>query len=188
MTLLLDLFTAALLLGLPMAVLSWFVFLWLFASGEISADGDRKTISSELKKARKKIARKERSNARYVYDKWMWFGGGFYGLAGLWTFALIEIGQLFGFILDFPGWSRLAEEGLAGFIIDFLINQLGNLLQGLVWFTWWPADSILLWLLVAYLGYWSGVELARRRMTLPIALPTQWRQRLSAMLRRSDGG
>ncbi|MEX2470299.1 MAG: hypothetical protein WD396_11130 [Pseudohongiellaceae bacterium] len=186
MNLLLDLFMAALLLGLPMVVLSWFLFLWLFASGEVSPEGDRKAITSELKKARKKIAQKERSNAHYVYDKWMWFGSGFYGLAGLWTFAVIEIMQLFGFLLDFPGWSRLLENGLPSFIIEFLVNQLVNLLQGLVWFSWWPAESILLWLLVAYLGYWSGVELARRRVAPPRAAVKQWGQRLTGLWRRHD--
>jgi len=165
MPLLADVFLALLILGLPVALMSWFIFHWLFSSAGLERQGDRKTLAAQVKKARKKISRQKRSNARYIYEKWMWFGSGFYGLAGLWTFALIEVKQFAEFVLEFPGWSVLLQGGLVGFLINFLINQLGNLFQGLFWFTWWPADSILVWVLVAYLGYWTGVELARRQVT-----------------------
>ena len=175
-----DLLLAIVLLGLPLVLLSWFLFEWLFASGEISPDADRKALSAQLKKARRKISRQERSNTHYVYDKWMWFGSGFYGLAGLWTFAVIEITQLIDFLVNFPGWRELTSGGLVDFLIDFALNQLGNMLQGLVWFSWWPADSTLVWILVAYLGYWCGVELARRGIAIPVAGLYQWLLRLKS--------
>ncbi|MDP6413473.1 MAG: hypothetical protein QGG54_00280 [Gammaproteobacteria bacterium] len=98
----------------------------------------------------------------------MWFGSGFYGLAGLWTFAVIEIGQFFGFIFNFPGFSVLFGDGLIAFLVDLGLNQLSNVIQAFVWFSYWPSDSIIIWILVAYLGYWVGVELARRHVELPI--------------------
>lgn len=155
------------MLGLPMVFLSWFLFRWLFASGELDRQQDRKGLHAHLKASRKKIARKERSNARYVYNKWMWFGSGFYGLAGLWTFAVIEISQFVGFLLDFASWPDLLRDGWISFLIAVLMNQLVNLLQALLWFAWWPGDSSLLWLLVAYLAYWLGIDLAKRGVELP---------------------
>jgi hypothetical protein len=171
----LDLLQAIILLGVPMVALSWFLFSWLFSSGEIDRDDDHKVISTRLKKLKKSVAKKESQNTNYVYDKWMWFGSGFYGLAGLWTFAVIEIAQFFGFIFNFPGWAVLFEDGLIGFAVNLLINQLGNVISAFVWFSYWPADSIIIWVLIAYLGYWSGVEMARRNMQLPV---DTWLQKL----------
>jgi hypothetical protein len=160
-----DVLLAILVLGLPVALASWFIFHWLFSAAGLEREGDRKTLSARVKKARKRIAKQKPSNGRYVYEKWMLFGSGFYGLAGLWTFVLIEVQQAVEFVLNFPGWNVLLQGGVIGFLINFLINQLANVLQGLIWFSWWPADSMLIWIGVAYLGYWAGVELARRQIT-----------------------
>jgi hypothetical protein len=173
MNLILDFLLACALLGLPMVVASWFLFSWLFGNGSVNREMDRKTLHASLKKVKKKLSAGDGDSpgkrARFIYDKWMWFGSGFYGLAGLWTFAVIEIGQFFAFMFDAQSWSTLLDNGLISFLISFALNQLGNMLQGLVWFTYWPADSMLLWVLVAYLGYWLGVELARRSVVLPQA-------------------
>ena len=173
MTLILDFLLACALLGLPMVAASWFLFSWLFGSGSADREMDRKTLHASLKKVKKKLSADESGSpdrrARFIYDKWMWFGSGFYGLAGLWTFVVIEIFQFLGFLFDARSWSALLDNGLVSFLIDFALNQLGNMLQGLLWFSYWPADSMLLWVLVAYLGYWLGVELARRSVVLPQA-------------------
>lgn len=162
--LVIDFLVACVLLGLPMVLFSWFIFSWLFSNGDIDRELDRKTLSARVKKLKKKVGKSSGrgGKAEYIYGKWMWFGSGFYGLAGLWTFAVIETMQFFGFMLDVRSWNTLMDDGLISFLIDFALNQLGNMLQGLLWFTYWPAQSILVWMLVAYLAYWAGVELARR--------------------------
>jgi hypothetical protein len=130
----LDLLQAILLLGAPMIVLSWFIFTWLFSAGEIDREADHKAIRSRLKKMKKVVADNENQNANYVYEKWSWFGSGFYGLAGLWTFAVIEITQAFSFVFDFPGFEELFGDGLISFLVGFFVNQFGNIIQGFVWF------------------------------------------------------
>lgn len=191
-----DLFWALLFLGLPMSALSWLLFSWLFSNNDIDRKADGKTLNASLKKLRKKQSRKSRSRskAEFVYDKWMWFGGGFYGLAGVWTFAVIEISQFFSFLFNVSAWSELFAGGLVNTIVQFLLNQLFNMLQGLLWFSYWPSESMLLWILIAYLGYWVGVELARRSVVLPMptwaraleqkAFSGQWMQRLRARFNR----
>jgi hypothetical protein len=173
---LLDLLEAFIKLGIPMAALSWFLFSWLIGAGEIDREDDHKLIAARLKSLKKSVEKRKQLNSNYVYDKWMWFGSGFYGLAGLWTFAVIEIAQFFAFIFDFPGWAQIFEDGLIGFIISLLLNQLGNVIQAFVWFAYWPTESELMWILVAYLGYWLGVEMARRQWRLPVE---EWLQKLS---------
>jgi hypothetical protein len=171
-----DFLEACIKLGIPMAALSWFLFSWLFGAGEIDREDDHKIIAIRLKKLKKSTEKREQLNSNYIYDKWMWFGSGFYGLAGLWTFAVIEISQFFDFIFDFPGLAELFEDGIVGLIFSLLFNQLENVLQAFVWFTYWPTDSELMWGFVAYLGYWIGVEMARRKLQLPVE---EWLKKLS---------
>ncbi len=159
---------AILKLGIPMVILSWFIFTWLYGGGEIDRDADRKSISAQVKKMKKSFKNKEGGKANYVYDKWMWFGSGFYGLAGLWTFAVIEIVDVFRLILNPSMLSTAMNEGLIALVIDVLMNQLGNVITAFIWFSYWTDDGIIAWILVAYFGYWAGIELARRGDDLPI--------------------
>ena len=158
---------AALKLGLPLLALSWLLFNWLFTEGELERDTGHKAMHARLKKMKSSFRKKTGGNTRYLYDKWGWFGGGFYGLAGLWTFLVIEVNDFTGYLMS----GRLLEPFAAGwinFFINFLIQQLANSIQALVWFSYWPGagQSILLWVVVAYLCYWAGIEAARRELTL----------------------
>ena len=193
-----DLLLAVLLLGLPLAVASWFLFSWLFNNGDLDRELDSQALKTSIKKLKKSAISVEagRSKTRFIYDKWMWFGSGFYGLAGLWTFAVIEITQFVEFILNAGSWPAMFDDGPISFLIDFALNQLGNMLQGLVWFTWWPAEFMLLWVLVAFLGYRIGLQGARQGVQLSAlsrwqakhasSLPA-WLQRFMARIQSGDG-
>ena len=170
-----DLIEASIKLGLPMVAISWLMFSWLYGSGEIDREADNRAIKLRLKKMKTTFKKKEAQNANYIYNKWMWFGSGFYGLAALWTFSVVEVSDFFSFIFSFPGFAVLFEDGIIGFVISVALGQMGNMITAFIWFSYWPADSILLWILVAYLGYWSGVELARRKVELPL---NEWRDKI----------
>lgn len=199
MSLILDLLNAVFKLGLPLAGASWFLFDRMYGDGNLERSADRKALKlqmksmkaalkSEKKKKEKKkekdgeeavkVEKKPRTHADIVFDKWMWFGSGFYGLAALWTFVIIELTDLYNFIFHFPGLSVLFGDGVMELIVNLLVNQLQNIVTAFVWFSFWDADSILLWVLVAYGGYWVGIEIARRELTVPAA----WVDRLRAIL------
>ncbi len=163
-----DLIEALIKLGLPMVVITWLMFSWLYGSGEIDREADNRAVKQRLKKMKTSFKKKETQSSNYIYNKWMWFGSGFYGLAALWTFSVIEVSDFFSFIFGFPGFAVLFEDGIIGFVISVALGQLGNMITAFIWFSYWPADSILVWILVAYLGYWGGVELARRKIELPL--------------------
>ena len=169
-----DLLMATFVLGLPMVGLSWFLFAQLYSSGDMDRTADRKAIKTRMKalktsfKSKPKLKQGEKRQSNPVYDKWMWFGGGFYGLAALWTFVVIEISELFNFIVHNPGREALFGNGLVSLLVDLLINQFQNMISALVWFGYWNANSVLVWVLVAYAGYWIGVEMARREIRIPV--------------------
>lgn len=156
-------------LGLPLALLSWLIFMRLFVSGELDRQADRKGIERGVKKIKasfkseKKKTFAEKSKTDLVFEKWMYFGSGFYGLAALWTFLVIEVGELIGFVFNFPGFDVLFGDGLISFLFNLGMNQLSNLISAFVWFSYWDG-SMLIWTLVAYAGYLAGIKAARRNL------------------------
>ncbi len=156
-------------LGIPMVLLSWFIFNWLYGDGDLDRKADRKTINAQAK-SMKKTFKKKKGGGRehYVLGKWMWFGSGFYGLAALWTFLVIELQDIFRLMLNPSRIGDAFESGLIAGAIEILMNQIGNLVSAFVWFGYWADGGVVIWLLVAYFGYWVGIELARRDDDLPI--------------------
>jgi len=104
-------------------------------------------------------------NANFIFNRWMWFGSGFYGLAALWTLVVIEILDVLRFIFAFPGFDVIFANGIIGAIVDFLLNQLSNFISAFLWFGYWGDGSVLVWVLVAYAGYFIGTEFAKRGVT-----------------------
>ena len=158
----LELFKATIFLGIPMAVLSWLLFSWLYSDGRLSVEADRKMISTNLKEMKKSKEPGSDDELGFLYNRWMKFGGGFYGLAALWTLVVSEFLDLYRFMTNFPGFVKLFEDGVIKLFIAFLMNQIGNLVSAFVWFSWWSPGSMLLWVLVAYAGYWIGIQFAKR--------------------------
>jgi hypothetical protein len=157
---------AALWLGLPMLVLSWFLFNWLYNNGNVDRKADQKSTKEQLKNLAKSFKKEKKSTdqsqAAYVYSRWAAFGGGFYGLAALWTFVVIEVSQTIRFVLRFPGFAELFEDGFLDFLVELIIGQLGNVVSAFVWFAYWPSETMILWVVVAYFGYRLGMELAKQ--------------------------
>lgn len=163
----LSVFDALLKLGLPALLLSWAIFHWLFAEGEIERGLKHKALKSQLKSKKKLFKNSNNRSARLVYKRWSWFGGGFYGLIAFWTFLVIESGELVAF-LSAGNYLAGIDSTIIDFLISFLINQLTNSIQALLWFSYWPGpeDSMLIWIMAGYLGYWAGIEMARRQMSI----------------------
>jgi hypothetical protein len=160
---------ATIKLGIPMVVLSWIIFTWLYGGGELDRGADRKSIGLQVKLIKKSFKKKkDGGTSHYMVEKWMWFGSGFYGLAGLWTFAVIEIADVLRVVFNPSTIADTFDDGLVSAVVDIAANQLSNLVTAFVWFGYWADDGIIVWLVVAYVGYWIGVELARRGEDLPI--------------------
>ena len=164
-----TLLEATIKLGVPMTVLSWIIFAWLYGGGDLDRKSNRKSIASQVKTMKKSFKKKKDGvTSNYRVEKWMWFGSGFYGLAGLWTFVVTEIADVIRIIFNPALLIEAFDEGLVSALIDLAVNQFSNLVTALVWFGYWSDDNVIVPLLVAYAGYWIGVEIARRAEDLPM--------------------
>lgn len=93
---------------------------------------------------------------------------GFYGLMALVTFFVIEVREVFGFILRIEGWHTLTDLLNLDSLIDILIDSIMNMVDAFVWFNYWP-DTIAIgngwiWLGMAYAGYHVGRWTAELRL------------------------
>ena len=134
----------------------------------LDINADRKTTAADLKQAKKAFKKDKGKSQNYLYGKWLWFGSGFYGLAALWTFIVVEFKDLFNFVFAFPGFEALFGDGLVSFLIAAILNQIGNLGTAFTWFRFWPDNTVLIWIAFAYLGYIAGIQIAKRSQNVTL--------------------
>lgn len=184
-----ELVRALFIAGLPVAVTSFLLVWWSLrqgllgpAAGVRDMEKNMKQMSKQRRQERKqrKSAGKSGSAERLaavggahaagidpVHNKWLAFGGGFYGVVALLTYAVVEVGELRDFFVGFESLAAL----LAGFGIDMLANlfvdALLNFVTAIAWPAYWMSEvamnHIWIWFGMAYLGYWAGVKAALHR-------------------------
>ena len=180
-------------LGLPVAGLTWLLFYRLYSRGEIDRAADRKAIRTNLKQIKKASKESRGRGGSVLHNKWMKFGGGFYGVAALWTFIVIEATDLVTTVAGFQGFDAMFEDGILGFIIHAVVNQITNFVNALVWFGYWAGGdtehSLILWVAIAYAAYVAGLNLARREVAaVTEILEADWRQWLRRRFARKQAG
>ena len=154
---------AILQLGLPVALMSWILLSRLYLSGELDPDQD----SDEMDDMLEDLGEESEKKRGYIESKWLQFGGGFYGTTAFYTFIVIEFIDIKNFLSDFPGWQELTANGLISLAVDLFVNQITNFVSAMIWFTYWGDEGrTILWVLIAYLGYLAGMQMAKRAAPL----------------------
>jgi hypothetical protein len=158
-----DVLKAFLLAFLPIGVLTFGVTYYAYKDGVIHPDDEEDddwdtAIDDALDEAR--------PSNNYLHQKWLSFGGGYYGLMALLTFCVIEVQQIFDFVTNFPGWQALRDMLNINDLVNFFVDQMMNLVDAFIWFFYWP-DRIdmangWVWLGLSYAGFYLGDRLARR--------------------------
>jgi len=181
-----EIFRALLLAGIPVAVTSYLLIWWALKNQYLQGASNLKDVQVHFKgvsKARsrqkkdEKKRRKEGGNAiemesgqqeshkmNPVHNKWLSFGGGFYGVVGLLTYAVVELGEIRDFITQFDGLSSLISGITLQLFIGFFINSIMNFIVAIAWPVYWlsdiSSDYIWMWFIAAYAGYWAGTRFA----------------------------
>lgn len=188
----LEFLRALLLAGLPVGLASYGLFTWALRHRSLGALSSLKEVQQELKR-RSKAESKERKQqkksgqrppgrvrrlaegayfsrpalAGTAQSKWLAFGGGFYGVVGLLTYAVVELRDLWDFVSDFDSLAHFfANLGLQT-LIGLLVEAITNFVAAIAWPAYWlsgiRSDYIWLWFLAAYGAYWAGARLALSR-------------------------
>ena len=116
-----------------------------------------------LKEIRKAAKASKEPGDSVLHAKWMKFGGGFYGVAAVWTLLVIEASGVISFIAHPSSLGAMFDRGLGGFIVNQVTSQISTFVQSAVWFDWWPGKrhDPVVWVAIAYVAYIAGLNLAR---------------------------
>ena len=151
----LQLVVSVVCLGLPVAALSWFLHLRLFGSGAV----DPRAEGAELRKSRR---RHEKARRRSVEQRIFRFGGGFYGVAAIWTLVVRQFQSLAAFTFAIPELPDLFALGPGAVLSALIQHQVQNFLDAILWFQSWGEDLVLEHFLIALIAHTAGVGAARR--------------------------
>ncbi|BDX04798.1 hypothetical protein [Planctobacterium marinum] len=107
-------------------------------------------------------------------DKWLEFGGGYYGIIAFIQLVFIEIGQVRDFISDWSGLSDFIDSLGIGMLIRILIEQIMNFVAAICW----PVDyleqfsltEIALFICITFVFYKFSQRVARAKLTQVQAL------------------
>jgi len=165
----LSIIYAVLLLGLPVAALTYLLMRLVLSSGNIDRFKSRKDLEKKLTNLKKSHDKDKKHDIHKIKNpvarKWLDFGGGFYGMMAFFTYILIEIGEIADFIGSLSDLDQFISSLGIGLLIQFLINSILNFVYAMIWFITlqnvYYTNYPLLWLLIAYGSYLLGAWLAR---------------------------
>jgi len=199
-----DLFRAILTAGVPVGVATYLLVWWSLRQGYIGSASSVRDVEQRFKRLTKEksAARKEqkklakgraahRSVATFtppaqsadkqvpgmtpLHGKWLAFGGGFYGVVGLLTYGVVELGELRDFFLGFESLGALISQFGFDMLVRIFIDAVRNFVVAIAWPVYWlsdiRSDHAWIWFVVAYAAYWAGAKLALRRYAAAGVIP-----------------
>ena len=156
---------AAFKAGLPVALASYALTWWALRNDYLDSVVDIGELEKQIRQQSKD--KKNRKKADPVHNKWLAFGGGFYGVVALLTYLVVELGEILDFFLQFESISAFFANISFDMLIDLVIDAFMNFILAIAWPWYWIGDIagpyIWVWFAVAYGGYWAGTRLALRR-------------------------
>jgi hypothetical protein len=171
---LLELMKVVFFSALPISLIAYLVISRAILSNRLGDFSDNKSLKSAMKemsqkhKEEKKAKTDNKGTSHLLVNKWLNFGGGFYGLMALITYAVIEIKEIFGFFINLfdLNWSQVWRSVSIRMLVDLFVAAIMNLVDAFVWFKYWDRQIDMkngwLWLIAAYLGFLLGARIAKK--------------------------
>lgn len=160
-----EIFSAVFKAGLPVGLCSYGLAWWAIRKDYIEPVSSVKDLELAVKNRTKDKQLKKQGDA--VHRKWLTFGGGFYGVVALLTYAIVELAEIRDFIMGLGGLFEMIRNLSLGVIINLFVGALKNFIVAISWPVYWLSEargeSVWLWFAVAYAGYWIGVRQAVRQ-------------------------
>ncbi|MFT6732749.1 MAG: hypothetical protein ACJAS9_000931 [Polaribacter sp.] len=152
--------------GLPTAVITFLMVFFAIKRGYVELGEDLDELKKRKKQA--KISKTE-FKVNLVHSKWLYFGGGYYGLMALTTYAHVEFMEIYDFFGNFSSIANFIDKISFGAFIRLIIDSFMNLIPAFTWFLYWPKIIVMhsgwYWLGASYVGYHIGSYLGNWFMT-----------------------
>lgn len=171
-----EVFRALFIGGIPIALIAFALVMWAGRKGYVikkesdDLDEEIENITNEVLGENKS---KENNSKHIVFDKWMTFGGGYYGIMAFITYIHVEVMDLYRAFAKFESFQQLLDALSINFLVGLIIEAVQNFVTAFTWFFYW--DDVIdihngwIWLGVTYAAYSLGEKLAEQRLKLEIA-------------------
>jgi len=148
--------------AVPMFILSFLLVFWAIKHNYISTEKGE----TDLKQFKKTVKQnKDKHKVNPIHKKWLFFGGGFYGLMAFITYVHIEFFEIVDFFAQYTTFANFIDQITVSAVIQLIIESFLNLIPAFIWFLYWPKHIAMLngfyWLIAAYLGYQAGTKCAQ---------------------------
>ncbi len=157
-----ELLKAMIMAGIPIAIISFALIYLAIQRSYISAEEDFNSLKKKKKQAKKD---KEDFKINPVHQKWLYFGGGYYGLMAFTTYIHVEVLEIIDFFSAYTTFSHFVDQITFAAFIGLIVDSFLNLIPAFTWFLYWPKviamDQGWYWLLMSYLGYQLGNYVAK---------------------------
>ncbi len=150
--------------GLPVFLLTFVLVYWALRDGRLAGKSVKELqagIGSLSKPSKSQAAR---TSVDPALERWLRFGGGFYGLIALYTWLLIEWEDVATFIAGLADVLFSFEPArLFSLVLNLFIESIMNFVVAIGWPAYWLSKSREAWLMlgVAYASYWLAIKAAQ---------------------------
>jgi hypothetical protein len=183
---------AAAMGALPVACFTFLTVQWAIASGRMPKFSDAKDLQAQYKKQRDEIKEAKRTakekkqagepktqqnqhenepffhkrkGGDLMFNKLLFFGGGFYGTMALFTYLIIEVLEILAFlgkIVDLANWHFTFD---IQFLVALFVNSIMNIVAAFIWFQTLPGyvdvNNGFIWIAAIYIGYLGGIHFTK---------------------------
>lgn len=169
-----EILRALLIAALPIFIITYLLISRAITAKRLAKNTNNKQFDQAVNDMQKEYKQRKKTNTllrgtdNRIINKWMSFGGGFYGLMAFSTYIVIEAKEIFFFFLKLGSlqWSEILSGISIAMFVELLKNAIFNLVDAFLWFIYWPKQIYMLngwlWLLAAYFGYLIGTRLGER--------------------------
>lgn len=156
--------------ALPIGLCSYALIHWGIRRGYFDAEGAGSEQAVPLNHAIKHARRqRKKRKTNPLHDKWFQFGGGFYGIVALLTYAVIETKEIYDFFAAYASWVDMLANISIGSLVGLIIASIMNFVAAITWPVYWLSEihteHVYIWMIAAYFGYWLGMRMAEIKAT-----------------------
>lgn len=173
---LIEILRVTLIGALPVFLLSYVVLSKAFSSDKYDRKKRKRAkndAQSDMSESTEQSLEKAQPSGQFnigerAMDKWLFFGGGFYGTMAFATFLAIEFGQIVGFfgkLLDLTLSQVFSKIGI-DLLVKFFIDAIMNMVDAFIWFIYWPKHIDMqngwVWLIASYIAFTLAARCAEK--------------------------
>lgn len=128
-----------------------------------------KRVKKPVKESNGKVKQIKQKTDSGILEKWLDFGGGYYGTIAFVKLIFIELNQFRGFVSEWTSLGDFIQTLGLDFLIRFFVDQIMNFVAAISWpadyFSHYQVSQIAVFVGVTYVAYKLSSKLARRALT-----------------------